>query len=187
MHWKAILGRPQHGLMRWNFVMKHARGAGLIPRPVDQQSITLPLNYLYPHLPKTAPGASSPPFYLSPTSVVCTVLLRREICLITITALVECSCFCKRVKPLRATRATHVQFLKDDVSIHTDNGYYLHQRLCLYQGLFNATWVSRGEGGGEGSGVALLLNPEHKVIHEQAWIRRTKHDPEHFYIVNIWK
>ena len=40
---QAILGSGQPGVIRWNFVMNHASGAGWNPRPVDQQSRALPL------------------------------------------------------------------------------------------------------------------------------------------------
>ena len=37
------LGRGQSGLIRWRFGMNHAPGAGLIARPINQQSSSLPL------------------------------------------------------------------------------------------------------------------------------------------------
>ena len=52
LHCKAILNRGQPGLMmanEMNFAMNHAPGAGLIARPVDQQSSILPLYYGCPH------------------------------------------------------------------------------------------------------------------------------------------
>ena len=46
---KAILGSGQPKLMRMNFDMTHAPGAGLIARPVDQQSSVLSLSRGCPH------------------------------------------------------------------------------------------------------------------------------------------
>ena len=47
LHCKAILGREQPGLL-WNFIMNHAPGAGLIIKPVDQQSSPIPLCHRCP-------------------------------------------------------------------------------------------------------------------------------------------
>ena len=48
LHGKVIMGQGQLRANEINFGMKHVPGAGLIIRPVDLKSKTIPLGYDYP-------------------------------------------------------------------------------------------------------------------------------------------